>query len=78
MFVLSFYAATYVHTVYELGGIYPALRVPFYAVYAIAPVGLFLAGIQYGLATLKNLTSKGIYVSFDRLDVYEEPVVQEI
>jgi len=78
MFALSWYAFGYVVTVYELGGIYPALRVPFYVVYAVAPVGLFLGGVQYGLAALRNLTSKDIYLSFETKDEYEEPVTLEI
>ncbi len=78
MFLLSWYAFSYVQTVYELGGIYPALRIPFYVVYAIAPIGLFSAGVQYALATIKNLTHPQIYVSFERTDDYEDPVTQEI
>ena len=36
LFTLAWYAASYVLTVYQLGGIYPTLRVPFYVVYSIA------------------------------------------
>lgn len=78
MLTLSWYAAGYVVTAYELGGIYPALRVPFWIVYTVAPVGLFLAGVQYGLAAARNLTSKDVYLSFELKDEYEEPLTQEI
>lgn len=78
MFALTAYAVQYVHTVYELGGIYPALRVPYFVIYAIAPVGLFLAGLQYALACIRNLTSEDIYLSFEVKDEYEQPVTQEI
>ena len=78
MLALSWYAVLYVATVHELGGIYPALRVPFYVVYAIAPVGLFLAAVQYALAAVRNLASKDVYLSFEQKDEYEEPVTQEI
>ena len=78
MLSLSWYAVQYVVTVYQLGGIYPALRVPFYVVYAIAPIGLFLAGLQYALAAARNLTSQAVYLSFEKKDEYEEPVTQEI
>lgn len=76
MFTLAYYAGRYVHAVFELGGVYPALRIPFYFVYAIAPIGLSLAGIQYSLAALRNLTSPGIYVAFDVLD-RDELLIQE-
>ena len=78
MFALAWYAVLYVRTVYELGGVYPALRVPFYVIYTVAPIGLCLAGVQYALATLKNVTSDDIYLSFEKKDEYEQPVTQEI
>ena len=78
LLVMSWYAVQYVVTVYELGGIYPTLRVPFYVVYAIAPVGLFLAGMQYALTAVRNLTSRKIFLSFDMEDVYEQPMTKEI
>jgi TRAP-type C4-dicarboxylate transport system permease small subunit len=78
LLALSWYAAGYVATVRELGGISPALRVPFYMIYSVAPLGLFLAGLQYALAAARNLISSNIYVSYERKDMYEEPVAQEI
>lgn len=71
LFALTWYAVAYVTTVYRLGGISPALRIPFWVLYAVAPVGLFLAAVQYALATVKNLTSPGIFLSFTRADGYE-------
>jgi len=58
-------------TVAQLGGISPALRIPFWMLYAVAPVGMLLAAVQYALAAVKNLTSPGIYLSFSRADAYE-------
>jgi len=78
MLYLGFYAISYVISVYQLGGVYPVLRVPFYVVFAIAPIGLFLAGIHYALATYRNLISPDIYLSFDVKDEYEEMIVEEI
>jgi TRAP-type C4-dicarboxylate transport system, small permease component len=71
LFALAWYAVAYVVTVYRLGGISPALRIPFWMLYAIAPVGLFLAAVQYALAAVKNVTSPGIYLSFTHADTYE-------
>jgi len=71
LFVLTWYAISYVATVARLGGISPALRIPFWALYAVAPVGLMLAAVQYALAAVKNLTSAGIHLSFTCPDVYE-------
>jgi C4-dicarboxylate transporter, DctQ subunit len=80
LFVLGWYAVEYVRAVHELGGVFPVLRIPFSVVFAIAPVGLFLAGIQYALATARNLTSPEIYLSFEKRDEYDETdvVIKEL
>lgn len=69
LFVLAWYATAYVFTVRRLDGVSPVLRLPFWTLFCIAPVGLALAGIQYALAAAKNLTSPGIYLSFSQPDV---------
>lgn len=78
MFALCVFAVRYVLAVYQLGGIYPALRVPFYAVYLVAPLGFFLAGIQYLLALIRNIFDAEVYLSFEKKDEYDEPVKLEI
>lgn len=79
LLVLAWYALEYVATVRRLGGISPALQMPYWILYSIAPVGLMLAGIQYALAAVRNLTTSGIYVSYLREDGYEddEPASKE-
>jgi C4-dicarboxylate transporter, DctQ subunit len=78
MFALTWFATKYVSTVYELGGIYPVSHIPIYVVYLAAPLGFFLTGIQYSMATAKNLLEHDIYISCENQENYEEPVVQEI
>lgn len=78
MFALTGYAAYYVSAVYKLGGIYPATRIPYWVVYAVAPLGLLLAGMHYALAVVKNATAHDIYVSFERSETAEDLVTQEI
>ncbi len=73
LFVLAWYALSYVITVHRLGGISPALQLPFWIVYAVAPVGLFLAGVQYALAAVRNLIAPGIYVCHARSECPEPP-----
>jgi len=72
LLVLAWYALEYVVTVRRLGGVSPALRLPMWIPAAIAPAGLVLAGIQYALAAVRNLTAPGIYVSFSRQDGYDD------
>jgi len=78
MLLLCFYAISYVVSVQQLGHVYPVLRVPFYLIYSIAPIGLLLAGIHYGLAAFRNLISPDVYLSFDVKDEYEDVIVEEI
>jgi TRAP-type C4-dicarboxylate transport system permease small subunit len=78
LLVLGVYAVYYVLTVYQLGGISPALGVPYYLVYLAAPAGLFLAALQYLLIVVKNLTSPGVWIALEKQDDYEEPISQEI
>ena len=78
LLTLSWFAASYVYTVYQLGGAYPATGVPFYVIYAIAPAGLFLGGVQYCLAAIKNWTSDEVYLSFATQDEYEKSAPQEV
>lgn len=61
---LTFFSIRYVYGIYQLGGIYPATRVPFFLVYSIAPVGFALASAEYLLAFLRNLTTSEIYLSY--------------
>lgn len=72
LLVLSWYAVHYALTVRALGSITPALQVPLWMVYLIAPVGLALGGIQYALAFIKNLREPEVYLSFTKKDEYED------
>lgn len=74
MFVLTWLSLEYVFgTVMQLGSMSPVLRMPLHLVYIVAPLGFLLAGIQYALAFVKNVTTEAVYLSFDHEDTYEEP-----
>jgi TRAP-type C4-dicarboxylate transport system permease small subunit len=72
LFVLAGYATHYVIVMHRLGSVSPVLQVPLYLVYAIAPIGLALGGIQYVLTVIKNLQSDAIYLSYDVPDEYHD------
>lgn len=73
MDVLGVYACMYVRTVHQLGGISPALRIPFWIFYLSAPIGLFLAAVQYALAALRNWKEPEVYLSYWVKDEKEPP-----
>jgi TRAP-type C4-dicarboxylate transport system permease small subunit len=69
---LAVYAVEYVATVRFLGTVSPVLRVPLFLVYAIVPLGLLLAALQYGLTTVRNLTTSQVFLSFDQRGGYAD------
>lgn len=70
MFVMAWFAVTYVSVVHELGSVTPVLQTPLYLVYLAAPVGLTLAGIQYAFTTWRNITGDGVFISYSLKDEY--------
>ena len=71
LFLMSGYAVEYVLVMRRLGSVSPVLQVPLYLVYAAAPAGLALAGLQYALAAVRNLRSPGVYLAYDVEDAYQ-------
>lgn len=71
--LLGFYAVDYIQTLYSSGRVLPSLQIPIYAVYAIVPIGFFIAAAQFFLAGVRNLISEGNYLSWQQRDEYELP-----
>lgn len=65
MFYLAYLSCFYVMDLKSINRLSPALQVPVYLIYTIIPVGLFMAGIQYVLSFIMNLTHEDIYLSYD-------------
>ncbi|MFO7808838.1 TRAP transporter small permease [Guyparkeria sp.] len=72
MFYLAYYAMIYEMQVRSIGQATPSLGIPIWILYLFVPIGLFLAGLQYLLTTVRNLTSDEVYRSFMEREVYEE------
>lgn len=75
LFVLAWYAAQYAMSTWRVGSVTPSLRIPLGLIYAVAPLGLALGGIQYVLTLLRNLVEKDVYISFTHVDEYHESPV---
>jgi C4-dicarboxylate transporter, DctQ subunit len=71
---LTVFAVDYANTLHTLGTVSPALQVPLWIVYAVAPVGLALAALQYALTVVRNLVDDGIFIGPDVPDEYEDAV----
>jgi C4-dicarboxylate transporter DctQ subunit len=73
LFVLAWLAVRYVATLYSIGGVTPALRVPLWAAYSVAPAGLALGALEYALTFARNLGTDRILASVDLEEGHEEP-----
>ncbi|WP_264212033.1 TRAP transporter small permease [Leisingera thetidis] len=63
MFLLCFYAVTYIGAQAARGRLLPALQIPVWVILVWLPAGFFMTGMQYLLTAVRNLTSPGIYLS---------------
>ncbi|EBA00550.1 TRAP transporter small permease [Marinobacter sp. ELB17] len=72
MFFLCYHSYGYIVTLYDRGRILPALGIEIWMIYVWAPIGFAVTGIQYLLTAVKNLTSKGVYLSTGVVDGYAE------
>ncbi len=72
LFYLAWHAFHYVYIVYDLGSVSPVLEIPLFIVYLAAPLGLIMAGIQYVLAVVRNLSKEDVYLSYTHKDEYED------
>lgn len=77
MFYFCYKSAEYVITLYERGRTSASLRIPFWMVYTALPIGFFLAGMQYSLTMIRNLTSRDIWRSFTEREGYDDHPLDE-
>jgi TRAP-type C4-dicarboxylate transport system permease small subunit len=68
MFYLAYLAYFYVLELQEINRLSPALQFPVYIIYATIPLGLTMAGIQYLISFLMNISHSEIYLSYDLIE----------
>lgn len=69
LWTLTYFAVSYANTLEVLGTKSPVLGVPYAYVYWLAPIGLFMAGLQYFMTFIKNCANKDVFLSFTREDL---------
>lgn len=72
MFVLAWYSFKYVQRNFALGRTTPSLQIPLWITYVWVPIGFFVAGIQYLATVLQNLQRPEVYISYSKVDVYDD------
>lgn len=79
MFYLAWESWLYTDAIRDRGRTTSSLQLPLWIVYMSLPVGFTLAGIQYWLTAVRNVTTEGIYRSFNEKERYGElPVDADI
>lgn len=73
MFFLAWLACHYVLELKDINRLSPALQLPVYLIYAVIPLGLAMAGIQYLISLIMNLTHHDIYLSCDVIEDKADP-----
>jgi len=71
MIYMGYLSVEYVLRMRSLGQMAPTLGMPYWIGIIIVPVGFFLAGVQYILTVLKNLTTKEVWVGSEKQSEYE-------
>ena len=64
MFYVSWLCYRYVMKVASFNRVSPILLWPVHYVWIVMPIGMFLTGVQYLLAFIKNITSPGAWISY--------------
>nr|WP_050759293.1 TRAP transporter small permease [Pseudooceanicola batsensis] len=72
MFVLAYYAFTYILTQAGRGRVLPSLQIPVWITLVWVPLGFFMTGLQYLLTGVQNLLAKDIYLSTAVLEGYDD------
>ncbi|REC94647.1 TRAP transporter small permease [Kushneria indalinina] len=72
MFYFSYKSIEYVATIHDRGRTSASLQMPLWIIYLALPAGFALAGIQYVLTIIRNLTSPGIWRSLTEQEDYSD------
>lgn len=71
MLVMSYLSVFYLMKVIKYQHMTPALHLPYWIVIAIVPPGFFLAGVQYLLTVVRNLTEEEVWASWEQKGEYD-------
>lgn len=75
--LLAVYSIYYVGDLQNSGRVMPSMQLPLWIPYLIVPVGLIVGSAQFFLAGVRNLISKGAWLSWHNRDEYEDELAAE-
>ncbi|MFO8063075.1 MAG: TRAP transporter small permease, partial [Spirochaetia bacterium] len=76
MFLMAYHSWDYMTNARLMSQTTQALRMPYWVVLAIVPVGFFSAGVQYVRTVWKNIKEDDVWQSPEQQSEYEDEVVQ--
>ncbi|SNZ08663.1 TRAP transporter small permease [Cohaesibacter gelatinilyticus] len=71
---LAYKSVFYVIEIKDINRLSPAMQFPVYIIYSIIPLGLGIAGLQYLITFLMNITHKEIYLSHEVIEFRSENI----
>ncbi len=75
MFIMSYYGYRHMMGIKKLAMLTPALLIPFWSFFVVVPVGLFVSGMHYVRAIIKNFREKEVWLSAEQQGEYEDEVI---
>ncbi|AEY01371.1 TRAP transporter small transmembrane protein TeaB (substrate ectoine) [Oceanimonas sp. GK1] len=63
IFVIGYFSIKYILWIAPRGQVLPALQIPVYSIYVWAPISLFITGMEYFVAGIKNLFNTEIFLA---------------
>ncbi|HZK53346.1 MAG TPA: TRAP transporter small permease [Desulfosporosinus sp.] len=71
-FLMASYAWDYMMVARFRGQLTPALRIPYWKIWCIVPVGFFLMGVEYVRTVIRNIVEKDVWLSPEQKSEYED------
>lgn len=75
--LLAVYSIHYIGNLQNSGRVMPSMQLPLWIPYLIVPIGLIVGSAQFFLAGVRNIISKGAWLSWHNPDEYEEELAIE-
>ncbi len=75
--LLAMYSIDYIQNLRQSGRVMPSMQFPLWIPYLIVPIGLIVGSAQFFLAGVRNLISKGAWLSWHHRDEYEDELAIE-
>lgn len=74
--VIGYFSIKYILWIAPRGQLLPALQIPVYTIYLWAPISLFITGMEYFLAGIKNLFNTEVFLASEVITQQHDAVAE--